>query len=380
MTLLIVAILTVRSLMALNAVDPGFNPEHTLTFNMVLMPDRYPDGAALRRMVRTAAAEFATIHGVTAVGITSARPLGGNAWTNPVTLDTSTESAMVGIRLISPGYFEAMQTPVMRGRALGPRDDENATKVGVVTETCARKLFGSADPIGRHIKLGNAGSNGSWREIVGVAADVHDSALNAPPEPIFFIPYDQLGDPFTAMAGRGLDVVLRGTDEIAPELAAVRSRLQKLDPSVPIHDVQTLGDVVSSSIAQPRFRTYLFASFGIVALALATVGLYGVLSYTVAQRGHEFGIRVALGASPAHLLNLVGRYGSVILGLGMSAGFILSLLVSSLLRSMLFGVSAIDSASWILAGIVVAAVATMAILVPARHAMKADPLDAIRYE
>jgi putative ABC transport system permease protein len=144
--------------------------------------------------------------------------------------------------------------------------------------------------------------------------------------------------------------------------------------------VQTLGDVVSSSIAQPRFRTYLFASFGIVALALATVGLYGVLSYTVAQRGHEFGIRVALGASPAHLLNLVGRYGSVILGLGMSAGFILSLLVSSLLRSMLFGVSAIDSASWILAGIVVAAVATMAILVPARHAMKADPLDAIRYE
>lgn len=182
------------------------------------------------------------------------------------------------------------------------------------------------------------------------------------------------------MAGRGVDVVLRGTGDTGAELSAVRSRLQNLDPSVPVHDVQTLGEAVSSSIAQPRFRTYLFGSFGIVAVLLAAVGLYGVLSYTVAQRGHEFGIRVALGASPADLLKLVGSYGSAIVGLGMVIGFVLSLIVSSSLRSMLFGVSALDLASWLLAGIIVAIVATTAIVVPARYAMNVNPVEAIRYE
>jgi putative ABC transport system permease protein len=380
MALLIAALLTVRTLMALNAVDPGFNPDHTITFNMVLMENRYRDGSALRQMVRTAADEFAAVHGVTAVGITSARPLGGNAWTNPVTTDTSTDSTLVGIRLISPGYFAAMQTPMRRGRPFNSGDNENAPRVAIVTEAGARKLFGDSDPIGRHVQLGNARSNGPWREIVGVAGDVHDSALDAPPEPLFFVPYDQLGDPLTAMAGRGLDVVLRGTDDPTSELAGVRSRLHRLDPSVPMHDVQTLSEAVAGSIAQPRFRTYLFTSFGIVGVIMAAVGLYGVLSYAVAQRAHEFGIRIALGASRVDLLKLVGRYGSVIVGFGMITGFVLSLLISSPLRTMLFGISAIDVRSWVLAAIIIAVVATVAIVVPARHAMNVDPLEVIRYE
>lgn len=378
--LLIVAGLTVRSLMRLDAVDPGFNPEGAVTFNFLMTQQRFATAARMRSFARSVLDELSGVPGVEAVGFTSSAPLSGNSWVNPTTVEGATESALTLVRAISPGYFAAMQTPIRRGRAFSTADSETSERVAIINESAARKMFSSGDALGGHIKLGNTGSRDGWRTIVGVVADIHEASLDAAPEPALFVPYEQLGDPATMLAGRALDIVMRTNSDPATAISFARSRMNQIDSTVPVHDVRLVREVVSASVAQPRFRTLLFGGFGALALMLAAVGLYGVLSYVVAQRTREFGIRIALGASRGDLWRLVLAEGGRFVAAGLMAGMLVAAAVAQLVRTMLFGVSAGDPLTFVAVAAAISAIAAIAMLVPARRAMNADPLSAIRYE
>ena len=378
--LLMVAALTVRSLMRLDNVDPGFNPDGAVTFNFIMTEQRFPTGAQMRNFTRRVTDEFASIPGVQAAGFTSSVPLSGNSWANPTTVEGSTESPLTLVRAISPGYFAAMQSPIRRGRAFTPSDSATSQRVAIINESAARKMFSGADAIGGHIKLGNLGSRDGWRTIVGVVADIHESGLDTAPEPALFLPYDQLGDPTTALAGRGLDMVMRTTGDPATVISFARSRMNELDRTVPINDVRMVREMVSASVAQPRFRTLLFGGFGVLAMTLAAVGLYGVLSYVVAQRTREFGIRVALGARRSNLWQIVLGEGGRLVVAGLVVGMAVAAAVAQLVRTMLFGISATDPVTFVAVAAIITFIAAVAMLVPARRAMNADPLSAIRYE
>jgi putative ABC transport system permease protein len=378
--LLFVAGLTVRSLMRLNAVDPGFNPDHAVTFNLIMIEQSYPGGPQLRAFSHRVLDELSGMPDLESVGFTTSAPLTGNSWANPVSADGGAKSALIGVRAISTQYFEALQTPLRRGRFFTAAESATSERVAIINETAAAKLFPGADPLGRHVKLGQPDSKDEWRRIVGVVADLHEQGLDVTPGAAVFFPYDQLGDPVTAMALRGIYVVMRTKGDPGNAVGYARARISQIDPNVPTNDVQLLREMVSESVAQPRFRSFLFTCFAGIALLLAAVGLYGVLSYAVSQRTHEFGIRIALGASGSDLLRLVLKQGSRIVVVGLVLAFVLSAVVRKLVVTLLFGVSPADPLT--LAGVacVIAMIAAIATMVPARRAMRSDPMAAIRSE
>ena len=378
--LLIVAGLTVRSLMRLDAINPGFNPDQTVTFSVVMMEQRYPTGDRMRQFVRDLTDKLKAIPGVEAIGMTTSLPLGGNSWSNPVSADATTQSALLGIRAITSEYMTAMQTSFVRGRSFTPQDSENSELVAIISESTASKLFPGTDPIGRHVKLGNRDSTEAWRRIVGIVADVHERSLDAPPESLLYVPYTQLGDPVTAMTSRGVYVVLRTNADATSVVNAARARVAQLDSTMPMNDVLSLRELVSASVAQPRFRTFLFSTFGICALVLAAVGLYGVLSYAVAQRRFEFGIRIALGARQFDLLRLVYGEGGRLVIIGLTIAVASALLVRRTFASVLFGISPSDPLTIVGVLVVIILIAGAAIYLPARRAMHANPMTAIRHE
>ena len=378
--LLIVAGLTVRSLMRLGAVDPGFNPDGAVSFSFVMMEAPFPTAARMRAYTHRLLDELRGAPGIENAAFIEGMPLSGNSWSNPVTTDGSDKSPILGIREVSPGYFEAMQMPVRKGRSFGTTETETSEKVAVISETTARKVFGSDDPIGRHVKLGDPQSTDQWRRIVGIVADVRERGLDVNPEPVLYLPYDQLGDDVTRMTGRGLYMVLRTQGDPTAAISFARARMAEIDATVPMHDVQLLRESVSASVAQPRFRTFLFAGFGLLALVLAGVGLYGVLSYAVAQRTHEFGIRIALGARRSNLLGLVFGQGSRLVLIGLGIAVVGAMAVRRAVQTLLFGISSSDPITFTGVVLIIAAIAALAIFIPARRAMRANPLSAIRYE
>ena len=378
--LLIVAGLSLRSFMRLNAVNPGFNPDQATTFNLVLMEQPYPDGMRIRAFTHRLLEELSAMPGLGAVGLTTSAPLTGNSWSNPVSIEGQSKGSLVGVRAISPHYFDAMQTPLLRGRAFTTADSEKSDKVVIINESSAHKLFAGSDPIGQHVKLGNPESRDTWRTVIGVVADMHEVGLDVAPEPAVYLPYDQLGDPGTAMAGRGIYLVMRSTADPTNLISYARARIGQIDSNVPINDVHLLREMVSTSIAQPRFRTFLFACFGGVALVLAAVGIYGVLSYAVSQRTREFGIRIALGARRLDLAQLIVSQGSRLVLIGLSIAFVIAFSVRKVLESVLFNLSSSDPMTFALVTGCVVGIATLAVVAPARRAMKSDPMAAIRYE
>lgn len=378
--LLIVAGLTVRSLMHLSAVDPGFNPVGAVSFSLVMTEQEFPQSARMRTFTRDVLEQLRGMQGLERVGFTTSLPFNLNSWSNPVSVDGSALSPIIGIRPISPQYLEAMQTPLRSGRHFTESDNETSEPVALISESAARKLFAGVDPVGRHVKLGQTDSEEAWRRIVGVVADIRENSLNEAPEPLLYLPYYQLGDQVTAMFGRGVYLVVRSGASPSDVISYARARIDRLDSNVPIHDVELMSELVSASMAQPRFRSLLFASFGALALILASIGLYGVLSYLVAQRTREFGIRIALGARPSNLLQLIFSHGGRLIGIGLGLAALAAILVHETVQTILFGMSSLDASTFAVVIVTICAIAGLATLVPARRAMRADPLSAIRYE
>ena len=272
--------------------------------------------------------------------------------------------------IVSAGYSSTLRLPILQGRGFGPQDLPGAAPVAVVNEALVRRYFAGDQPLGRRLRLGAAGS--PWRTVVGVARDVLNTEPGDPSQPQAYVPFEQ-------QPVRSATVFVR-TSDVDAAVAAARRELQALDPLQPLYDVKTMERALFEELASNRVITGLFAVFAAVALGLATVGLYGLVSYTVSQRTREIGVRVALGARRADILRLVLGHGLKLAGLGLAAGLLLGLFLSRVMASALVGVSATDPVTFTVVPLALGLVALAATAIPARRAAHYDPATVLRTE
>jgi putative ABC transport system permease protein len=281
---------------------------------------------------------------------------------------------LVGLHPVSAGYFNALGIKLIKGRAFTERDDENAPPVAIVNETMAKNLWPGEDAIGKHLTFGPTDTpNFRWSEIVGVVADVKHDGLQVASGMHAYGSQLQAAWPFQTIA-------LRSQLDPASLLASARQAIQSVDPNQPVFDAKSMSAIVGESLATRRLILTLFSLFAAVALVLAAVGIYGVIAYSVTQRTHEIGVRVALGAQGGDILRLVLKQGIVLAATGVAIGLAAAFAVTRLMATLLFEVRANDPLTFGLIALALVAVALAACYVPARRAMKVDPMVALRYE
>ena len=381
LVLLVGAGLMLRSFARLRAVDPGFRPEHALTFRVSLPA---PDGALTaqdhQRFVDfydRATARLARLPGVSAVGAASGVPLDGYSRGRLIDIEgyvlrDSGDMPAAQNRQATPGWFAAVGIPVLGGRAIAASDDARAPRVVVVNQTFARKFFPDGGALGRRIRLGKLTEEFPWATIVGIVGDVRAYGLDAPPRPEMYWPVAQIG------VAPALAVVVRTAGDPRALLAPVRAAMAEHDPAQPIFGLQTVEELAAASLGQRRFTLTLMLVFGILALLLAAVGIYGVMAYAVSQRTREIGIRVALGARPGTVLGMVVGNGMTLVAAGAAIGTVGALIVTRAASSLLYGISSSDATTYVAITAVLALVALVATVLPARRAMKVDPMRALR--
>ena len=274
---------------------------------------------------------------------------------------------------VSPQYFSVMEIPLLRGRFFSDSDSASSMPVTLVSEALAKRYFPNQDPIGRHLSFGFPINGVASREIVGVVADIHDVALGKEPGPMLYVPYAQA--PLY-----GAEVVVRSTLDSAIAVAAIRAVTHDIDKNLPVTDIAELPDILSESVAQPRFRTLLLGLFGAIAVVLAAIGIFGVISYSVSRRTHELGIRMALGAQPGTVLGMVLRETLALTLIGIAVGVPCALATARLIIHLLFRVKPYDPVTLTTVPIALIFVGFLASYIPARRAMKVDPMIALRYE
>jgi putative ABC transport system permease protein len=386
LVLMIAAGLLLRSFGRLMDVNPGFDPNNVLMARIWLPVPNDPEKDPYRDPVKRAAfikevlRRVSVLPGVqnAAIGNGNAVPLLGTNNFNPFTIEDqgSAEGALptAQFSIVSPDYFNALRTPLIRGRAFTEGDDRSsAARVALIDEALVRRYFGNQDPLGRRIKFGPRSSNAPWLTIVGVVGNIKSDGFDQPDQPHLYFPIFQ--NPSYAMA-----VYLR-TDTNPMSLAkSLREQVQAVDPNLPVFGERAMTDVVADSLGQRRFAMQVVGLFGVLALLLASIGIYGVMAYSVSQRTREIGIRVALGASRATILRWVLRQGLLLIAIGVGSGLIAAFALMRLLRSLLFGITTTDVVTYVALAGVLAVVALVACYIPARRATKIDPLVALRYE
>lgn len=365
--------LLIRSFARLMAVDPGFVAGHLLTLQLGL-PSSYAKPAQRETIYRQMFARLESLPGVEAVGGVTRLPLGQHVTTTlgiegrPVPEGQEPE---LDFRRASPDYFRAMGIPLRRGRFFNAHDDASAPPVALINQKAARRFWPGGNPLGSRIRFGNDSS--AWYTVIGVVGNVRQLGLDQPPQPAVYIAFAQ-GPP-----GGPLLAIRTATDPVAL-IPAVRHELRALEPQLLISDVRTMDQIVHQSTSERRFNTFLLSAFAVLALVLAAVGIYGLMSYTLAERRHEIGVRVALGAQPGDVLGMVLGEGMKLALLGVAIGLAGSLASMRLLSSLLFGVTPTDPWTFAAVAILLAGVAAAACYVPARRALHVDPVVALRYE
>ena len=384
LVLLIGAALTIQSLARLMRTPSGFDPSNVLTFRVALSGESY--GAAEKRAAffKQAIERLSTLPGVQAAGLTDTVPsvdTGSDmlfSMENEFGAPGGAEAHDADIRVISPDYFRTLRVPLVRGRTFSESDNASNTPVVVINEAIAKALWPGHDPIGHRLWIGKpmgpSAAEPAPRQIVGIVSDMRQDSLADPPAPAMYIPYEQTKYTDSEC------FVLRTVH--APLLAVpdVRDALRAIDPEIPLTEMNTLRNVVSESLTDWRFHAILLGIFGALALVIAAVGVYGVISYSVAQRTHEIGVRMALGAERRNILRLVIGQGLTLAGIGIVAGIAAALGLTRLMASLLYGVSASDPLTFAGVAMLLVVVALAACYVPARRAMKVDPMVALRYE
>jgi putative ABC transport system permease protein len=380
--LLIGAGLLIRSFLLLQDVKPGFRTDHLLTMQLSLPPARYK-GAETGRFYERLLARLAQLPGVQTTGISRFLPLGGSdvglnfqIEGEPQLSDADQPRAM--FRTASAGYFAALSIPLIHGRLFDSRDAAGTPKVVLINQAAARRFWPHTNPVGKRILSGL--DDNQWSTIIGVVGDVKHSGLDAAPEPETYYHYLQIPPPVMNLAEGTVALVIRTSTDPSAMIPAVRGELRTLDPNLPAYNVAAMEDVVKTSVAQPRFRTFLISAFAGLALVLAALGLYGVVSYSVSQRTVEMGIRVALGAQRGGILKLVVFRAAGLALLGLAIGVGLALGISRIFSRFLFGISAADPITLVTAIVIILAVAVIASLIPALKAVKVDPITALRAE
>jgi predicted permease len=279
-------------------------------------------------------------------------------------------------QIVSTNYFKALGIRLTEGRLFDQRDGNESPPVVIVNQTMARTFWGERSPIGRRVR---PGFNGPWLTVVGVIADVKNQGLDRPAGTELYFPFNQIMMNNDRVF-RNLNVVARYSGNIGPVLAAFQQEVRQLDPTVPVVRGRTLNEVVWATQARPRFLASLLTGFSAAALLLAAIGIYGVISYSVAQRTREFGVRMALGAGPSHVLAIVLRRGLMLTGIALLIGLVAAFGLTRSLSTMLFEVPASDPITFIFVSLILALVALLACFVPARRAANVNPMQALRYE
>jgi len=374
LVLLIGAGLMIKSFAKLTNVSPGFNPENVLSMNVALSGSRYGDSQQVASFYQRALERLASVPGVEGAAATTGLPMAGGFGSRYFRIEgrppqPAGQGFNANVNLTTPSYFKTMNIPLIDGRDFDERDVMKAPEAVVVNQEMARRYWPDETPIGQRLAVGD----GPWRTVVGVVGDVKQSGLDIETRPEMFWPYYQMPVGFATF------VVRTGGD---PErmTSSVRAAMQEIDRDLPVYNIKTVDAVISESVAPRRLNMLLLGIFAGLALVLAAVGIYGVISYSVSQRTREIGIRMALGASHSSVVRLVVGEGMILASIGVVIGVVASFFLTRLMSTLLFGVSTTDPITFVAIALLLTGVSTVASLVPARRATRVDPMVALRYE
>jgi len=377
LVLLSAAGLLIKSFTKLQNVNLGFNPRNALTFEVSLPKLQYPDDASMVRFNNEAQRRIAALSGVQAAGFTTILPLAGtnSDWSFAIEGRPSTDNSPSPDeekRQVSPDYFRALKTPLIQGRFFTDADNADAPRVIIVNQAFERKFLPNEDALGKRITFDNPKKNPKWITIVGVVGDIRHFGLDIEPKPEMYVPFAQ--EPYFTTI-----YLVRSNQDLRSLLPAIRREVDAIDPAVPLANVRTFENIIADSVAPRRLSVVLLGVFAGVAVLLASVGIYGVISYLVVQRTHEMGVRMALGAQRGNVLRLVVGHALKLVGIGTVVGLVLAFLSTRALSALLYSVGAFDPMTFILVTIALAAVALLASYIPALRAIRADPLIALSH-
>jgi predicted permease len=374
--LLIGAGLLIKSFVKLRQVELGFSPTNVITMRLAPPFNRFEKDAKTMDYYRQMLDVLKEVPGVEAVAAVTSAPTGGAFMSAPILIagqpaPDNADTQRAFLTVVSSDYFRAIGNPLKQGRLFTDDDKEGSTPVAIINETMARSYFPDTNPIGQRIAI--KGEPDKWMEIVGVTADIKQFAIEEPNKPSFYQPYRQKETAF-------MSLLLRTTDNSAALIPVLRNRIQETDKFTAISSVRTLNELVSDSVAQPRFYTLLLAVFACIALSLAALGIYSVLAYSVSQRTHEIGIRMALGAQAQRILRMILGQGMILILTGVAIGVASAIALTRLMTGLLFGVSATDPIVFAVITLVLVIVALVACVIPAHKATKVNPLQALKHE
>jgi predicted permease len=377
LVLLIGSGLMIKSFARLQRVKPGFDAERLLTMELALPRPKYKPGHRIISFTSDLLEKVSALPGVQGAATSFTVPLSGQVPTSTFAVEgqPAEPSGQVNnteFQVVSPSFFQTMGIPLLRGRWFDGQDRADSAGVVVVNESLAERFWPGQDPLGKRVALKDFGS-GDWLSVIGVVGSVHYEGLNLRPDSQMYLAYTQA-------PWKDLALLVRTAADPVKLVASVRDKVREVDDEQPVYNVRTMNEVVADSVAQPRFNTQLISILTAVALTLTVIGVYGVISYSVSQRTHEIGIRMALGAQTPHILGMIIAQGLKLALLGIAIGLLAALLVTQLMASLLYGVSAKDPMVFLVVPALLAGVVLVACCVPAWRATKVDPMIALRYE
>jgi len=373
--------LLVRSFVQLISIPPGFDAQGVLTARISLPLAVYQTQGQRVAFYRQLEEQLASLPGIESAALATILPLQGANWGAAFEIEGGppfnfADAATAEVAEVTPGYFSALHIRLSKGRVLNARDAADTSRAVLVNQAFVRKYFPNEDGVGKRLRLGNLSrpaQNGDWSTIVGVIADTKQKGLAAAVEPELFLPLTNWRAPI-------IDVVLRTRNDPMPLVPAVRSIIQELDGNLPLFDVETMSMRLAREVASQRFNASVLSAFAVFALLLAALGIYGVMAYAVGQRTHEIGVRMALGAAPPNILNMLLARGLALAFAGIALGLAASLILTRFLRSLLYGIQPTDLVTFLGVTVVLMSVVFLACWLPARRAMRVDPIVALRYE
>jgi len=380
LVLLVGAALLFASFLAIRGEDAGYTVERVLTLRTALPGATYAEEERRARAFTELEARITALPGVEAAGFARDIPLAGDFQGTGLVIagdppPAPDENRSVNFGIVTPGWFDAMGLRLTQGRTFGREDGPDAPRVIVVNETLVRRYFGGREAIGRGVEWGSRDGVPMVWTIIGVVGDARIETLGADPPPVMFFPRAQ-----GVQSWRTMGLVVRATAGVDPLIAALRTSIREYDPAIAIYDVKSMDDIVAESVAQPRFSATMLLLFSALALLLAAVGIYGVISYDVGRRTREIGIRMALGARPGDAQWLVVARGLRLVGVGVALGIVASLVLTRVLRSLLYEVSPTDPLTLAGTSALLVGVAALAAWLPALRASRVDPMGALRSE
>lgn len=378
LAVLVGAGLLVKSFLHVQQVNPGFNPQGLLTMQLSLPATKYSEAPQRANFYKQVISDVRSLPGVQSVGAISVLPLSGGGSSGSFRIEgrdiPQGQSMPHGARwAATPDYFKTMGIPLIRGRYFEERDTAESLPVAVIDQSLAQKYWPNEDPVGKRISFEGTPDKRIWREIVGIVGHVKHTDLEGESRAQYYMPHQQRPQ-------AGMALVIRTPNDPNALSGSVRGVIKTADGDLPVFRVRTMDQFVADSMTQRKFALLLICVFACLALLLSAIGLYGVMAYSVTQRTHELGLRMALGAQASDVLKLVVKQGMLLAVVGLGLGVVGAIFLSRLMKTMLFNVSATDPLVFVGIALTLAAVALLACFVPARRATKVDPMVALRYE